>query len=425
MSLTRGAIAALILACAAGQSAVAADAPVTGFKFISTSGDYIGQGLTQTFLPPEATFNSSGTPGYAEVDVNDPNNNWTIDFESPQGDPLARGTYPDASRYPFNSPKGPGLSMYGDGRGCNELKGWFRVREYAQDGNGNVEKLAIDFLQNCEITGPPLYGTVRINSQYPLEVPDVAAIAGPDADVFAKDRVALDGTQSFARRHGPLGYQWTQVGGPSVELHGAASAVPTFKAPNVPLEGATLRFELQVTDQAGVTSKDDVLVLVQNPHARRTEVSFHGDSGDYITGGQAYDYDTNNSIIQYSRNFDGGVSATITGDATWNFDSATPSGTSFGKGTYLNAQRYPFQDPDVPGLDLSGDGRGCNTLTGNFSVWKSQFDASGNPLKLDLTFEQHCEGSQPAAYGELLLNSAPHRDVARQLHAARVLHPRP
>src|SRR4029079_1875984 len=43
----------------------------------------------------------------------------------------------------------------------------------------------------------------------------------------------------------------------------------------------------------------------------------------------------------------------------WSLDLAAPQGQQLGPGTYLNATRYPFQAPTVPGLEFSGDGRGC------------------------------------------------------------------
>jgi hypothetical protein len=383
------------------------------------AGDYIGEGLTQTYLPPSASITAQGTAGTTHVSVNDPDNGWTIDFASPVSSTLAPGGYPDAARYPFNSPMGPGLDMSGNGRGCNTLKGWFRVREYEVDSSGTVSRMAIDFLQNCEVTGPPLYGAVRINSDYPLVVPEMAAIAGPDFDVLSGETATLDATQSFSRKYAPLAYRWTQVDGPAVILDDASSPTPSFTAPKVAKAGATLRFRLDARDRSGKTSHDHVIVLVENPRTPRTEISFHGDPGDYITLGNSYRYTPVNSVIQFSRNFDGGVSASINGDTWWTFDSATPTGTSFGPGYYPHAQRFPFQNAKSPGLNLSGDGRGCNTLTGKFTVYKSRFDNLGNPTKLDMTFEQHCEGGAPAAYGELLLNAVPHDVVAAKMKAAR------
>lgn len=394
---------------------------VTGMKYISTPGDYIGQGMTQTFVPPSATITASaGGSGVVHVSVGDASNWWTIDFAAPGGSNLSRGGYPDAARYPFNSPMGAGLSMSGNGRGCNTLKGWFRVREYAVDANGAIARLAIDFLQNCEVFMPPLYGVVRINSAFPLVVPELAAIAGADFAVVSGQAAKLSATQSFSRFHSALTYKWTQVDGPAVALDNASSPTPGFIAPAVGADGDSLRFRLDVTEASGRSSHDDVVVVVESASAPRTQVSFQGDPGDYITGGKSYSYDTHNAIINFSRNFGGGVTASISGNTWWNFDSAPPSGAVLTTGTYLNAQRYPFQSPNSPGLSLYGDGRGCNTLTGNFTVHQATFDSSGNPQSLDLTFEQHCEGGAPAARGEVLLNAVPHATVAAHVRAARL-----
>ncbi|MGE5286718.1 MAG: hypothetical protein ACM3ML_05845, partial [Micromonosporaceae bacterium] len=76
-------------------------------------------------------------------------------------------------------------------------------------------------------------------------------------------------------------------------------------------------------------------------------------------------------------------------------------------GTYPNATRYPFNGSGN-GLNVDGEGRGCNTLTGSFTVKQAVFSASDNSLKnFDATFTQHCEGATPALNGELKYNSAP------------------
>lgn len=394
-------------------------AATTGLKYISTSGDYIGQGLSQSLTAPAAAVTASGGERDAHLSVTDPNNWWYLDFAAPVGGKLAPGSYANAARYPFNSPLGSGLSMSGNGRGCNALLGWFKVLEYQRDSDGKVSKLAIDFLQKCEVSGPPLYGAVRYNSKFALAVPDVAAIAGADFGLIAGEAGTLDGSQSFGRKKGRLTYQWTQLDGPAVTLSSTTVSQPSFTAPTVPLSGASLRFQLTVTDKVGVVATDDVVVMVQSPDAPRTEISFHGDKGDYITGGRSYKFSPNNASIGFSRNFSGGVSASVSGDSWWYFDTATPTGTSYKRGAYKNAQRFPFQDATSPGLSLYGDGRGCNTLSGKFTVNQLKFDSSGNPTKLDITFEQHCEGGQPAAYGQVLLNAVPAATLAQQLRAAR------
>ncbi len=69
-------------------------------------------------------------------------------------------------------------------------------------------------------------------------------------------------------------------------------------------------------------------------------------------------------------------------------------------GYYGNLQRYPFNNPVRGGLNWSGNGRGCNTLTGWFVVDSATY-VQGNLTALDLRFEQHCEGGAAALHGKV------------------------
>jgi hypothetical protein len=69
-------------------------------------------------------------------------------------------------------------------------------------------------------------------------------------------------------------------------------------------------------------------------------------------------------------------------------------------GYYGNLSRYPFHNPAKGGLDWSGNGRGCNTLTGWFAIDSVTY--TGTTLtQIDLRFEQHCEGGTPALHGAI------------------------
>ena len=57
--------------------------------------------------------------------------------------------------------------------------------------------------------------------------------------------------------------------------------------------------------------------------------------------------------------------------------------------------------PTHKGLSVFGDGRGCNTLTGSFTILGISSDAAGNVTALAATFEQHCEGAAPALRGTI------------------------
>lgn len=141
-----------------------------------------------------------------------------------------------------------------------------------------------------------------------------------------------------------------------------------------------------------------------------TSVTFSGTGGDYITGDQAWSYDPSNSVINATASADGNhVSVGINGDTWWYLDFAAPQGQALTAGTtYDNATRYPFQNPTGPGLSLDGDGRGCNTLTGSFTVNKAVFGPNGWIQSFDATFVQHCEGSTTSeATGEIDIENGP------------------
>ena len=80
---------------------------------------------------------------------------------------------------------------------------------------------------------------------------------------------------------------------------------------------------------------------------------------------------------------------------------APPSGQQLHVGTYTDAQRAAFRDPGHPGLDVSGDGRGRNTLTGSFTIPQLVVDATDAVTALAATFPQHCEGAAPALHGTI------------------------
>lgn len=83
----------------------------------------------------------------------------------------------------------------------------------------------------------------------------------------------------------------------------------------------------------------------------------------------------------------------------WYGDFAAPPGQQLEAGRrYDGARRYPFNDA-APGLDISGDGRGCNELSGTFTVSRIEFDDAGTLRAFEVTFEQHCEHMPPALRG--------------------------
>ncbi|MFD8236221.1 hypothetical protein ACFV20_30620 [Streptomyces sp. NPDC059696] len=151
--------------------------------------------------------------------------------------------------------------------------------------------------------------------------------------------------------------------------------------------------------------------------------NFSGDEGDYISGGKSYAYTT---ASQDRMNVSGSsdhrvvsVSVRAANGDWWSLDLAAPSGTSLTTGTYTGATRYPFHSGSEPGLSLDGNGRGCNQLTGTFTISALEFGPQGYVKKLDATFVQHCEHSLPAARGEVHIeNPAPPAELGLGLDVA-------
>jgi hypothetical protein len=140
-------------------------------------------------------------------------------------------------------------------------------------------------------------------------------------------------------------------------------------------------------------------------------LSFTSDVGDYIGGGQTATYDTGASDVLGVTGSSDNSTVHVTVDGAhgdwWYLDIAAPQGQTLTPGTYTGATRYPFQGVAEPGLDFDGDGRGCNELTGSFTVQQAVFGPKGYVQEFDATFEQHCEGADPALHGEVHITNPP------------------
>ena len=137
---------------------------------------------------------------------------------------------------------------------------------------------------------------------------------------------------------------------------------------------------------------------------------FGGDPGDYISGGRDYKYSpVNGDALTVTgaedKNHVGVSVSGVQGD-WWSLDFAAPRGEALTAKTYDGATRYPFQGAGA-GLSHGGNGRGCNTLTGTFTIQDIVWGPHGYVQKLDATYEQHCEGWEAALRGEIHIANAP------------------
>jgi hypothetical protein len=155
-----------------------------------------------------------------------------------------------------------------------------------------------------------------------------------------------------------------------------------------------------------------LFLIVSGSLSAATTITLDSEPGDYIGQGQSYTYTDENADIQYSRNYDNGITVRINnlpGEPwdRWTLDFAAPDNAEIQPGAYENAERYPIQSVGVPGLSFYGNGRSCNSLTGRFEVYQVSYDGSGNVLSLSADFEQYCGASNAALRGTIVYNTVP------------------
>ncbi len=371
----------------------------------SETGDYIGGGRDYLYTPPDGSFSISGTPNHVEVYFSNVSHFWYLEFAAPNNAALAVRNYTGATRYPFNAVTDPGLEVFGDGRGCNQITGAFRVKQITFDATGKVASFWATFEQHCEGGAPVLTGEVRWNAdvQIALRAPpsqhvvfgqplafDIGASTA-DSSIATLSASGLPAAATFDDHRNNTGtFNWT----PGFDRIGSHTPV-AFRAVN--------------TLGAADSATTDVIV------DGMTSLIMNSESGDYIGAGQSQTYLPSDGTfsVNTNRNFVGISFSSPT--HFWSLSFQAPNGASLAVGSYLNATRYPFNGTNAPGLDVSGDGRGCNTLAGSFVIRQISFAPNGSLASFRAAFEQHCEGGAPALTGEIRWNAAVAVDMSAPL----------
>jgi hypothetical protein len=130
-------------------------------------------------------------------------------------------------------------------------------------------------------------------------------------------------------------------------------------------------------------------------------VYLQSDPGDYIGGGKTQLLVPGNTTITAVTNLTAAFRINVGGPGGW-------TGNFFGMNTlsqlqpgyYGDLERYPFNNVLKGGLDWSGYGTGCNTVSGWFVVDKVTYTLA-ELTAIDLRFEQHCEGAVAALHGQV------------------------
>jgi hypothetical protein len=145
---------------------VGSDSPCLGGQnvifFDGDPGDYIHPGIETLSA---GSWNVNGNAETVEIEMSPTGTDgaqWQLWFTSQElGLPLDAQVYTGAERDPFESAGSPGLSIFGDGRGCNTLSGSFQIEEINESDAGTVQGFTATFVQYCEEGTAALRGCVH------------------------------------------------------------------------------------------------------------------------------------------------------------------------------------------------------------------------------------------------------------------------
>lgn len=338
----------------------------------------------------------------------DGSSSWDFSFTAPaRANRLKVGWYGNAARFPSGAQ--PGMDMSSDHRGCNEVDGHFDVRVLDRSANARIERLWLLYEARCD-GDLATFGEIRIGMSGPAVRATPSSVRWPDhtrvnevgrmvpvhfsngsAGQVAVQTVEMTGPGS---RHFEIVYDTCSEG--SVSEDGCVVWVRFAPESDGPSDAA-----LEVGHDAGTSSVSLAGATVPGT----TTWTLQSDPGDFIGQGGQLDFGTDRDRITFEGTGTRVSTSVVTSDGErWSAVLAAPQGASLVPGTYLDAHRYPFHGTG-PGLNVSGDGRGCNRLTGQFTIHDIGFDAAGELTRIDASVEQHCESQDPALSGRLTYNA--------------------
>jgi len=252
----------------------------------SDPGDYIGAGGSYRYGDRDGVLQASPhTRNGVSLSffAADRSEWWFADFAAPDAVSLQVGAYPGATRYPFEAPGEPGLSVSGTGRGCNTLTGSFDVNQLARSPSGAIESFWATFEQHCEGGAPALRGEVKYNADVP-EDPNHPPTSAPGGNRRVEcaspggSRVTLDGSGSRDADGHPLRFTWSAPGivfdNPSLATPSALFPLGATTVTLAVSDGQDLSVETMLVNVVDTTPPEvrvtpDVSVLLQPSHDLR------------------------------------------------------------------------------------------------------------------------------------------------------------
>ncbi len=396
--------------------AVEAGLQINSATAVSEPGDFVGDGVDRLFDEPGAVVLTGG-PSRVEVWAQNSSEWFSFHFTAPRGGQLQPGEYVNATRPSFGPEGAPGLEV-GGGRGCNESIGRFIVKDIHTNASGNVDRFWALYEQHCgtaEAPAPALFGEVRFGEP-PTGAPEAvepAAIQWPNT-IVGKSALQVPVTVM----DGEAGAEVASVavagedaGDFSVSSDGC---IGTYLEPGVtcsldvavkPSAIGGRSAQLVITDTDGEKTSVPLAVTAIAPEPPTENwATMVSEGGNFVGsgyGGANVDrlFDASGAVSVHDGL--GYLEVSVKkGSESFSLNFTPPAGESLEDGEYAGARSS--QSPGEPGLDVSGDGRGCDRQYGRFVIRDIHMNAAGKVDRLSLLYEQHCENANgPALFGEV------------------------
>jgi hypothetical protein len=403
-----------------------APAGTTVLDLESQPGDYIGGGQRYTFNAASVSFSVSAEAKGISVSTGSIGSGWTIDLLPPAGGKLQDGVYEGAQRAAFHAPGVAGMEIDSPGKGCNTVSGRFELFDVQADRSGTIVSFKLQFEQHCGGAAPALFGQMLYNASGPN--PTSVSVAG--ASLLKGNDGASDGfvVVSLSKpSHHPVTVAYGTADGTAVAGVDYVATTGTLvlgdkntaRTIGIPIIGnrtaaSGRRFVVNLVSVTGAQAgAAQAQLQIVDPNGPLTVLAMTSQPGDYIGGGQAW-LELDSYTTFYGSLTRNSAQVSLGEPEFWTLDFAARAGSSLSTGHYPHAQRYVFEPNRFPDLDVDGDGRGCNTLSGNFRIVALTGGASVKRHQtlsvFSAVFEQHCEEASPALFGSIAIDS-----VLRQL----------
>jgi hypothetical protein len=349
---------------------------------------------------PTFDVDSYGRADFATVTLEDSHNAIDIDITAPAGaSTLVPGHYDDEN--PASVPP-LGFDLSVNRSGCRgHTVG--DITDIARGTNNTITRFAMTFSHSCGSI-ETVIGEVRFHepatstgslSTSPTTVTYGRQTVGVPRDVPVQVRnsgaspVAITSSTT-----GPFRVV-SSTCGTVLAAAGTCEVLTRFD----PVAGGAVSGALQLHGSDGSST---TVPLSGTGRAGFTGLTMQSSTGDYIGGGRDYRYtESNGSELEYFtvtpsyvRFRASGPDAATTGDV-WDLFVAPPAGRTFRVGDTFPVQRESFQTAPYGGLDIGGQGRGCNTVSGTVRVADFETSPDGRVLRFDLQMVQNCDGSGP------------------------------